>query len=151
MYDSDIDTMFDVMDYLYWANMSGIPLTFELTEEDLKWINASTNSYVWRDHLADEELWTLPSFEWMNQLNEFAEVVKGADWTQQPYFMEYFDGTEFPKFIFYSAHSESVYPFLQSLFYPVMMADAQPATAAFVEYYEVDGEDFVRVFYKMDS
>lgn len=52
-----------------------------------------------------------------------------------PYFMEYFDGPVFPKFIFYSAHSESVYPYLQSLIYPVQMKDAQPATAVFIEYY----------------
>ena len=65
--------------------------------------------------------------------------------------MEYFDGNQFPKFIFYSAHAESVFPFLQSLMYPVMMVDAQPATAAFIEYYEVNGADFVRVYFKMDS
>ena len=47
MTDASQDTMFDVMDYLYWANLSGLPLKFELTEDDLKWINASTSSYVW--------------------------------------------------------------------------------------------------------
>jgi hypothetical protein len=100
------------MDYLYWANMSQIPLSFEMSAEDLQWINASVNTYVWRDHFATQELWSLPSYEWLNQLNEFVNVLNGADYQAQPYFTEYFDGTEFPKFILYSGHAETVYPFL---------------------------------------
>jgi hypothetical protein len=119
MYDADSATLFDVMDYLYWANMSELELTFTLTDNDLKWINSSVNSYVWRDHIADSELWALPSYQFLNQLEEFTRVVSGSDFRTMPYFMEYFDGPVFPKFIFYSAHSESVYPFLQSLIYPV--------------------------------
>lgn len=54
-----------------------------------------------------------------------------------------------PKFIFYSAHSETVYPYLQSLTYPLMMKDAEPATAVFVEFYSLYSYDFVRVYYNM--
>lgn len=150
MPDASTQEMFNVMDYLYWANMSGLDLKFELTDSDLNWINASVDSYVWRDHFAQRELWTLLSFEWLNQLDEFSNVIgKGANFEDQPYFMEYFDGTVFPKFIFYSAHSESVYPFLQSLMYPLEMQDSPPATAAFVEFYTKDAADFVRVYYNM--
>lgn len=53
MLDATTDKMFDVMDYLYWAHMSNLPLKFDLTDDDLEWIYASTNSYVWRDHLAE--------------------------------------------------------------------------------------------------
>lgn len=52
MPDADTATMFDVQDYLVWATISNLNLKFELTEEDMDWINASVNSYVWRDHLA---------------------------------------------------------------------------------------------------
>jgi hypothetical protein len=52
MPDADTATMFDVQDYLVWATISNLNLKFELTEEDMAWINASVNSYVWRDHLA---------------------------------------------------------------------------------------------------
>jgi len=65
MPDADQNTMFDVMDYLYWAHLSNLSLKFDLTDDDLNWIYASTNSYVWRDHLADFELKTLPSYEWL--------------------------------------------------------------------------------------
>jgi hypothetical protein len=118
MQDANVTTLFDVMDYLYWAHISNLPLMFELTDDDLNWIFASTNSYVWRDHYAYDELFSLPAFEWMKQLSEFADVIgNGADWAAQPYFTEYFDGTVFPKFIFYSGHSETVFPFLQYLGY----------------------------------
>ena len=32
-----------------------------------------------------------------------------------------------------------------------MMEDAQPATAAFVEFYSLGANDYVRVFYKRDA
>lgn len=87
----------------------------------------------------------------MQQTVEFTHVLEGADWhTEAPYFTEYFDGTVFPKFIFYSAHSETVYPYLQALVYPLLMEDAQPATALFVEFYETwNGAMSVRAFYDL--
>ena len=63
MPDADTATMFDVMDYLEWAIMSKLPLKFELSKDDVKWIHASVNSFIWRDHLAFPELNTLPSYE----------------------------------------------------------------------------------------
>jgi len=36
MPDADTDEMFSVADYLYWANLSGLDLRFELTEKDLE-------------------------------------------------------------------------------------------------------------------
>jgi len=148
---ASVSEMFSVMDYLYWAKLSNLDLKFDLTEDDMKWINASVNSYVWADHFSDKEMWTLLSYEFMQQLVEFTHVLEGADWkTDAPYFTEYFDGSVFPKFIFYSAHSETVYPYLQSLVYPLMMKDAQPATALFIEFYESwNGSMFVRAYYNM--
>ncbi len=47
MPDADTDEMFDVSNYLYWAHMSRLELKFELTEQDIKMINASVNTKVW--------------------------------------------------------------------------------------------------------
>lgn len=80
MPDADTQTMFDVMDYLVWATMSGLKLKFELTDEDMSWINASVNSLVWHDHYAHEDTVSLPSYEFMQQLYEFSNVIEGADW-----------------------------------------------------------------------
>ena len=80
MPDADTDTMFDVQDYLVWAVMSGLDLKFDLTQEDMNWINASVNSYVWRDHLAHKDSVSLPSYEFIQQLYEFSNVIEGDDW-----------------------------------------------------------------------
>ena len=63
MPDADTETMFDVMDYLEWAVLSGLDLKFPLSQSDLSWVHASVNSYVWRDHLAYHELYSLPTNE----------------------------------------------------------------------------------------
>jgi hypothetical protein len=55
MEDADTETMFDVANYLYWANMSHLDLKFELTDWDLQWINASVQTGVWSKYNADTE------------------------------------------------------------------------------------------------
>ena len=60
---ADSSQLFDVMDYLEWAVMSGLNLKFKLSDDDLKWIHASVNSGIWRDHWAYNELNMLPAFE----------------------------------------------------------------------------------------
>jgi hypothetical protein len=55
MEDADTETMFDVANYLYWANMSHLNLKFELTDWDLEWINASVQTGVWSKYNADHE------------------------------------------------------------------------------------------------
>ena len=134
--DGDTDTMFNLMDYLYWANLSELPLRFELTDDDLNWINASTNSYIWRDRYSSDEDWSLLSYEWLMQMIEFSNVyLEGADWRDQPYFTKYFTGETFPKFMLFSAHSETVYPFLQAMFDVAPMEDTKPADAFFMEFF----------------
>jgi len=55
MQTASIDEMFSVMDYLYWAKLSNLDLTIDLTDDDMKWINASVDIYVWADHFSDKE------------------------------------------------------------------------------------------------
>lgn len=147
MPDADTATMFDVMDYLEWAIMSNLPLKFELSEDDVKWIHASVNNSIWRDHLAFSELNTLPAYEFFQQLSEFVDILNGDDVISKPYFMEYFDGTTFPKFIYYSGHSETIYPFLNTFGYSPM-EEPQAASAMFIEFFNENSIDYVRVIFK---
>lgn len=55
MPDADTDTMFDVSNYLYWANLSGLNLKFELTPDDINMITASVNTGIWNKYLASRE------------------------------------------------------------------------------------------------
>jgi len=62
--------------------------------------------------------------------------------------MKYFKGTVFPKFVFYSAHAEEMYPLL-SAFDHLLITEAPPASAVFIEFYTEDtGAEMVRSVYK---
>jgi hypothetical protein len=63
--------------------------------------------------------------------------------------MEYFDGTVFPKFILYSAHAETVYPLLAA-FEHFLATEAPPASAIFLDFFTVNGEDKVRILFKQN-
>ena len=61
--------------------------------------------------------------------------------------MKYFDGTTFPKFIYYSGHSETIYPFLNTFGYNPM-EDPQAASAMFIEFFSENFVEYVRVIFK---
>lgn len=75
MLDADTQTMFDVSNYLMWAKMSGLNLIFNLSDDDLRYINATNNDDVWTDYLASQEEVSLSSFEFLNQITEFVNVM----------------------------------------------------------------------------
>ena len=149
MPDADTDTMFDVANYLYWANISGLDLKFELSEEELSQIYATCNRKVWYKYQASSEQVPLVTYELMQQFYEFTRVMQGELWQEQPYFTKYFEGTSFPKFVFYSSHAEYVYPTLRA-FGLSLMTEAPPASAIFLEYYSIDDLDRVRLLFKFD-
>lgn len=57
-----------------------------------------------------------------------------------PYFTMHFNGTVMPKFIFYSAHMETVYPFLVGMGM-VRMETVEPGAALFVEFFDRTDDD----------
>lgn len=63
--------------------------------------------------------------------------------------MEYFNGEVFPKFVFYSAHEETVSPLLIALGHSMVEA-APTASAIFVEFFTRAGEERVRTIFKPD-
>ena len=65
-------------------------------------------------------------------------------------FTKYFIGTQFPKFAFYSAHAETMYPILKAFDF-LQMEEAYPGSALFVEFFESEGKDRVRLLYKKDA
>jgi len=75
--------------------------------------------------------------------------MQGEPWEEQEYFTKYFDGSTFPKFVFYSSHAEYVYPTLRA-FGLSLMTEAPPASAIFLEYYSVDDFDRVRLLFKSE-
>ena len=66
MFDADTQTMFDLSNYLMWATLSKLNLVIDLTEDDLRFINATNNNDVWADYLAQQEEVSLSTFDFMN-------------------------------------------------------------------------------------
>ena len=73
--------------------------------------------------------------------------MQGQSFEDQPYFTEYFKGTQMPKFVFYSAHAEEMYPLLAALDH-LLMTEAPPASAVFLDFFtDSQGQDKVQVVF----
>lgn len=93
MLDASSKDMNDVCNYLYWALLNNLDLTFgdQLTDDDKNRIYITVNANVYEKYTAQEELSAFPSFELFNQFSEYIQVVEdGASWEQMPYFTKYF-------------------------------------------------------------
>lgn len=55
-----------------------------------------------------------------------------------------------PKFVFYSAHAEEIYPLL-SAFDHLLITEAPPASAVFLEFYEENDQDKVQILFKENA
>jgi len=44
MPDASTEEMFKVANYLYWANVNGLNLKFDLTDDEMTWIEAANNT-----------------------------------------------------------------------------------------------------------
>lgn len=66
MLTADTPTMFDVSNYLLWAQMSQLDLIIDLTDDDQRYLNAANSNDVWADYLAYDEEVSLSSFDFMN-------------------------------------------------------------------------------------
>ena len=85
----------------------------------------------------------------LSQLSEFSSIIQGERWQDQPIFNKYFKGEVFPKFALYSGHSSLSYLMLK-IFNLKMLEHSQPASALFLDFFEVEGQDRVRLVYQED-
>ena len=141
--------MFAVCDYLFHAKMNGLKLKINLNDNDIKMISASENRKIWRTYLGDDRQILLPIYELFQQLLEFTFVLQGADWKKNaPYFTNYFQGSSFPKFILFSGHQKKIIQILKVIMNSSPTPPTPPASAIFFDFFNLNGEDRVRVFYK---
>ena len=141
MADATTDDLNDVCNYLYWAIVNDLDLTFgeELTAEDRDRINVGEHLDLYEGQEAHLELVAFPSYELFSQFSEFIDIVEqNARWEDQPFFTKYYkpsEHTTFPKFIFYSAHAETLGPLTVALG-KAIATEREPGSAIFVEFYE---------------
>jgi hypothetical protein len=63
---ADTDQCLDYMNYLEWAHRSNLPLTFDLTDDDVRQIYAAGDRKTYWKFLADKQLEVLPSYEYFH-------------------------------------------------------------------------------------
>ena len=63
MEEADTETMFDVCDYLLYAQISGLELKINLDDNDKNLINASKDRKIWKTYLGDSHQIILPTYE----------------------------------------------------------------------------------------
>ena len=88
----------------------------------------------------------MPTFEYANVLLEFSDITSGLkDISEAKYFLKYANNSgqfsgEAPKFVFYSAHAETVAPIQRLFRYPFDMdlINPEPAAMVLVNYWRCD-------------
>lgn len=114
--------------------------------------NVSYQRKVFQKFDATYELVYQPTFEYLETLLEFSHIVEGSlAWQDAEMFMHYFNMTgeakTMPKFVFYSAHAETVAPILHAFDSPTLLTP-DPASMVLVHYYQnVDGSIDVVIDY----
>ena len=101
------------------------------------------------------ELWKLSAFEFLNQLIEFSSIVNGSlPFHKAEFFSKYFKvhfhqnlpkktPPQFPKFIHYAAHAETLTVFLEGLGI-LRLTRVPPGGALFVEFVRINGTVHLR-------
>lgn len=120
---------------------------------------AASDTKLYFKSYGHPEPWRLGGFEFLKQLQEFADVVRlAAAFNHKPYWSKYFrlhfhqnlrkdERPVFPKFIHYAAHAETL-----SLFYEALGLHrpdrADPAEALLIEFVKRSGKHLVRFVQK---
>lgn len=123
--DADTEEMHNVCNYIMWMHTNNRKLKFDLTDEQFRQCEVSSNRKIFSKWNANEELSTLPAFNLAQTLSDIASVADGKmKLLESKTFMHYYDmwsghkmGKE-PKFFLFSAHAETVGPLLR--FYNMM-------------------------------
>lgn len=116
--------------------------------------NVSYHRKVYYRYDATDELAYQPTFEYLETLLEFSQVLEGKLALQDAStFMHYFNmtgtatsTTAMPKFVFFSAHAETIAPILHAFEAPLVL-NPDPASMVLVNFYavqqacEADSED----------
>jgi hypothetical protein len=157
--------------YLLWAKVDKLTLKFNVPDQAYDYCSAVGDGKLYGVSYGLDDLWKLGSFEFMEQLVEFVDVLyNGHKFHRKEIFAKYFKvhydsnllksiKPPFPKFIHYAAHAETLAQFFDGL--ELHKIDRSPAgSALFIEFIKVhhgeyefkEGvhkhEYFVRAFFK---
>ena len=140
MPDASTDEMHNVCNYIFWAKANYLELNFEMTEDQFNQCSVSYQRKNYRRFDATYELVYQPTFEYLKTLLEFSKIVQDElAWQDAEMFMHYFNMTgnaqAMPKFVFYSAHAETIAP-ISRAFGHATIETPDPSFMVFVHFYE---------------
>ena len=77
MPDADTEEMLDVVDYIDWANKSGMNLKIDLTDEDWRLISLADESRNYEDYAATPDAEMMATWQLQQVYKEMSQVVRG--------------------------------------------------------------------------
>eukprot|EP00347_Sterkiella_histriomuscorum_P005757 403355385 len=148
------ETQFDATcEYLFFSQYTNIQLNFTPSAFDRAYCSAYEDGWIYKTAYGADTLWKHQSYEFLNQLNEFAQYLAGNKTVSQlTTFQKYFKKTTapMPKFIGYFTHDEIISGYLEGLGFHTAQG-AYPAAGLFFEFYK-DGsknnQTFVRSYFR---
>ncbi len=133
----------DSCEYIFFAQYDKeLKLKFTPKDFDYAYCGAWLNGWIYEMCLALDIQWQLVSFEFMQQLLEFAQASKDPNTNPQnlPYFSKYFTidnkvQTKMPKFINYISHDEILGAFYRAIGWSKHVKGALPASSLYFEFF----------------
>eukprot|EP00347_Sterkiella_histriomuscorum_P016634 403352435 len=124
-------------EYLFYSQYTNIQLNFTPTAYHRAFCQAYEDDWIYKATYGVDEQYKLQSFQFLEQLNEFAQYLYGNQTIDQmTNFQEYFKNKDgpMPKFISYFTHDEIIAGYLEGLGYHNPQG-AYPAAALNFEFF----------------
>ncbi|CDW89717.1 acpt protein [Stylonychia lemnae] len=148
------ETQFDATcEYLFFSQYTNIVLNFTPTAFDRAYCSAYEDGWIYKTSFGTDQEWKLVSYEFLNQLNEFALFLNGTRTIAQlTTFQKYFKKTAgpMPKFLLYLSHDEIMSAYLEGLGFHQPYGSF-PAAGIFFEFFRDSAQNnqiFVRTYFK---
>ena len=135
MTDASTEEMHNVCNYIGWATYSHLNLKFTLTPSQLDQCSVSWHHRGYQEYHASLEYALLGSYEYLLTLVELTKILtKEITLNEASTFTKYYKGSDLPKFILLSAHSETLQPILTALDFKQLLVP--PSAMILVNYYK---------------
>lgn len=130
--------MTDICGYLYWADLDGKELKFEVSEFVSNYCDAAGDSKLYGVSYGVPELWQLGSFEFLSKLISISNSLQSNN-----------TDLHHPKFMHYASHAETLAMFFDGLGIH-RVTRSPPASALFIEFLKENDEYYVRMYFNPD-
>ena len=118
----DYKVMLNLVNYIDWALRSGLKLNFDLTEEEMGYVEMAVETPIYQDFGAYPDQVFLPIWQLLQTVEELSQAFSGRiHFGYAKTFHKYATkqkhklGKTMPKFFLFSGHAEQLNPLLHAL------------------------------------